>query len=382
MIRANREQPGRWARLSGGVAASLVLLLTGCSALPLPGGAGGGGYRVTVEFADVTDLVTYAAVKVDDVTVGQVEAITVTEDWTAQVVILIESDVDLPDNSVAALRQTSLLGEKFIDLAPPTSVSPTGRLGDGDLIPLDRTDRGAEVEEVLGALALVLQGGGLDQLRTINIELVDLMSGREDEITATLGELETFLGSLDEQRDNIVKALEALERLSGDLADQTDTIGDALDALAPGVTVLAEQTELISDGVVALGDLGAVGTEVIEASRADTLASLRALQPILEQLAAAGDHFPQGLELALSYPFPYNVADTIHDDFVNLHITLDLDVAEILGNLGGQKPVEQVDEDNPESSGPGPGLPDVVDPIIGGLADLLGLGVGSGEDSE
>lgn len=82
----------------------------------------------------------------------------------------------------------------------------------------------------------------------------------------------------------------------------------------------------------------------------------------------------------MSYPFPYNVADTIHDDFVNLHITLDIDVAEILGNVAGEKPTEQVDEDNPESSDPGPGLSDAVEPIIGGLADLLGLGVGSEEE--
>ena len=63
----------------------LVLVLTGCSAmpsaydLPLPGGAdlGDRPYRVTVEFDDVLDLVPHAGVKVDDVAVGKVSSASV-----------------------------------------------------------------------------------------------------------------------------------------------------------------------------------------------------------------------------------------------------------------------------------------------------------------
>ncbi|GAA4908207.1 phospholipid/cholesterol/gamma-HCH transport system substrate-binding protein [Stackebrandtia albiflava] len=353
-----------------GTLLAVAVALTACSSVPLPGGEGGGGYRVVIRFADVTDLVPYSAVKVDDVTVGQVEEVSLADDWTAEVLVSVNADVALPDNATAALRQTSLLGEKFVELSPPLDHPSDDPLGDGDVIGLDRTDRGAEVEEVLGALALVLQGGGLEQLRTINTELVALMQGREADITDTLGELESFLAALDGQRENIVTALEALERLSADLADQTDTIRDALDAIAPGITVLADQEQLISDGIVALGELGEVGTEVIEGAGDETIAILNDLQPVLENLVAAGDDFPQGLELALSYPFPYNASDAVHDDFVNLHITLDVDVAAILDNVAGDKPTEQVDPDNPESSGD-----QGIEPVIGGLTELLGIGL-------
>lgn len=365
------------------VAVAAVTALAGCASAPLPGGQGGDGYRVAVEFADVTDLVPYSTVKVDDVTVGQVEKITVSKDWTAKVDIRVRSDVRLPGNATAALRQTSLLGEKFVELAPPTKGKPAGRLADGDAIPLSRTDRGAEVEEVLGAVALVLQGGGLDQLRTINTELSDLMSGREDEIKDSLGELDTFVTNLDEQREDIVTALEALEKLSGDLAEQKETIGEALDAIAPGVTTLAEQEERITEAITALGELGEVGTNVIQQSGDETVAILRDLQPVLEKLVEAGDHFPQGLELGGSYPFPHNVTDTIEDDFVNLHITLDGSLTNILGNVLGEKPITQADPDNPESS-PGGEEFGSIEPVTGGIEDLLGggiLGDGDGEDT-
>ncbi|ADD40882.1 MCE family protein [Stackebrandtia nassauensis] len=366
------------AKLTAVIAAAA---LAGCSSAPLPGGEGGDGYQVAIEFADVTDLVPYSTVKVDDVTVGQVEEITVSEKWTAKVKIRVNDDVELPRNAIAALRQTSLLGEKFVELAPPTESKPAGSLSEGDSIPLSRTDKGAEVEEVLGAVALVLQGGGLEQLRTINTELSDMMQGREGEIKDSLGELDTFMTSLDDQREDIVTALEALEKLSGDLADQKETIGEALDAIAPGVTTLAKQKGMITEAITALGELGEVGSDVIEQSGDETVAILQDLQPVLENLVKAGDHFPQGLELAGSYPFPPNVSETIEDDFVNLYITLDGSLENVLGNTLGEKPIKQADPDNPEST-PGGTEGGGIDPITGGIDDLLGGGITGDEDED
>ena len=121
------------------------------SELPLPGGAdlGEDPYAVTVQFSDVLDLVPQSAVKVNDVTVGKVDRVDL-DGYTAEVTVLLREDVELPDNAVAHIRQTSLLGEKFVSLSPPDSGASSGRLGEGDVIPLDRSGRNPEVEEVLG----------------------------------------------------------------------------------------------------------------------------------------------------------------------------------------------------------------------------------------
>ena len=47
------------------------------------------------------------------------------------------------------MRQASLLGEKFVELAAPPDPAP-GELTDGAVIPLERTNRNVEVEELLG----------------------------------------------------------------------------------------------------------------------------------------------------------------------------------------------------------------------------------------
>ena len=48
------------------------------------------------------------------------------------VTLELRNDVELPANAVAEIRQTSLLGEKFVALGPPDRPTPSrGRLADG-----------------------------------------------------------------------------------------------------------------------------------------------------------------------------------------------------------------------------------------------------------
>lgn len=324
---------------------TVVVMAGGCTSgglagVALPGGAPDGpSYEVTVEFTDVLDLVPQAAVKVNDVTVGSVVRIWLAG-WTARVRLRVANTVRLPDNATAAIRQSSLLGEKFVALAAPDS-GAEGSLSDGDVIPLSRTRRAAEVEELLGALGLLLNGGGLDQLRTINRELGEALAGREEQAKGAMRELAEFIGGLDAQRADIVRAIDALDRLSTRLAAQRDTIAAAVDALGPGLRVLAEQRAQLIGALTALSELGRVGTRVIAASRDDTVASIQALRPTLDQLVRAGDALPRAIDFMLSFPFPPNVTGAIVGDHVNLRVTIDADAAQILANLLAAAPPAQ-----------------------------------------
>jgi phospholipid/cholesterol/gamma-HCH transport system substrate-binding protein len=327
-----------------------LLLVSGCGfrgaySLSLPGGAdlGEDPYTVQVEFLDALDLVQQSGVRVADVPVGRVEKIELGEDWTARVTIVVNGDVELPANSVAAIQQSSLLGEKFVELAPPGNDEPEGSLREDPVIPLERTNRNVEVEELLGAMSLVLNGGGLAQLQTINRELGEALEGRESEIKATLRELDTFIGGLDQQKEEINRALESADALAATLAARTATIENALDTIAPGLEVLNEQRGLLVSMLEGLARLGEVGTRVIEQSAENTVADLQLLQPILTQLAAAGPDLAGSLPLLVTYPFPdssltalnYRKAQTGgYALFTNMTATVNLDLTELLCRYG------------------------------------------------
>lgn len=356
----------------GGTAAWAAIgsmLLAGCEFnglydVELPGGAAkdAGAYRVTVEFRDVLDLVPQSTVKVNNVTVGAVEKVEL-DGWHAKVRLRIAGSVKLPGNAVAGLRQTSMLGEKYVALSAPPDSAPVGKLKDGARIPLSRSGRNPEIEEVLSALSALLNGGGVAQLKTITTELNKALDGRENRVKALLKELDTFVGGLDSQRTEIVRALKGIDRLAKCLKNEKKTIGDAVDTVPPALKVLADQRRDLTKMLTSLSKLGKTGTKVIDASRSDVIANLKQLRPILTQLNKAGDDLPNSLELLTTYPFPRGVTDAIKGDYVNLKITADLDLASIYGNLAD-------DPKKPDGSDK-PGLPEV--PKTPKLPDVPGL---------
>jgi phospholipid/cholesterol/gamma-HCH transport system substrate-binding protein len=368
---------------TGALAASAALLLSGCDFsvydLPLPGGAdvGDDPYRVTVMFRDVLDLVPQSAVKVDDISVGRVEEIEV-KGYHAKVTLLIHDEVELPGNAVAEIRQTSLLGEKFVSLAPPAANPSSEQLGDGDVIGLRRSGRNPEVEEVLGALSLVLNGGGVAQLKTITTELGKTFEGREGTVKSVLRRTSELMGQLDGSKEAILEALERVNSLSISLNRRTADLDLALDELPSAIASVDRQRDDLVTMLRALNRLSGIGTEVIEASKAGTIDSLNSLAPTLTKLAEAGDSLPRSLQIVLTYPFvdgvvgknPQQARDLHMGDYTNLSFYLDVELEQLLqaaglGQLTDVLQAAQLDQVLKQVFG-----------IAGGLTEVLGLGGG------
>jgi len=319
-----------------------TLLLTGCEfdvyQLPLPGGAdvGDDPITVTVEFEDVLDLVPMSSVKVADVTVGQVTDVDL-KDYHAVVKIELRNDTELPDNATASIRQTSLLGEKFVSLAPPETAVSDEPLGDGDTIPLDRTGRNPEVEEVLGALSLLLNGGGVAQLKTIATELNLALEGREDSAKSVLRQVETLMSELDDHKADIVNAIESLNRLAISARGHQDSIDAALEELPSALDSIGRQREDLVLMLEGLNRLSTVGVRVIRQTKASTVDVLRQLEPVLSSLNDTGQDFVDALHIFSTFPFSDDVigrdpavAKSLHfGDYVNLSVELDLNLNDI-----------------------------------------------------
>ena len=340
------------------VAGATAALLTGCSfsglqEMDLPGGPdlGDEPYTVTAEFSDVLGLATHSAVKVDGVTVGEVVGID-RDGWHAAVELQLPADVELSEAAQARIQQTSLLGEMFVSLRDPAPGS-SASLTDGDRIPLARTGRGTEVEEVLGAASMLLNGGGLDQVRTISRELHTALDGDEVDTRRFLRELSVFIGTLDRQRARIVRIMANVSRLAATVNDGEQVVERALADIAPALRVLEEQRKPLVRMLTSLSRFGAVTTRVIRESGDALVADLRALQPITRALRRSGNELPESIEAILSFPFPDEVLGAARGDYVNLAVEMDLTPLTLLGNATGTN----------EEPGGGTGVPDPLNPL-------------------
>ncbi len=324
-----------------------ALALSGCDfdvySMPLPGGAdlGEDPYTVEVEFRDVLDLVPQSSVKVNDVTVGKVTDIDV-DGYHAKVELALRHDVTLPDNALAEIRQTSLLGEKFVSLKAP-DVGASGTLSDGDVIKLENSGRNPEVEEVLGAMSLLLNGGGVAQLKTISTELNKALEGRETNVRSVLDQLNTFTAQLDENKEDIVTAIESLNRLAISINQQRGSIEAALDEMPDALASINRQRDDLVKMLRALDDLSGVATRVIKQSKTATIDSLQSLNPTLTELAEAGDALPKAFQVFLTYPFvdevvgrnPAQARDLHMGDYTNLSVQMDIDLTKGLPTIPG-----------------------------------------------
>lgn len=325
-------------------------MLSGCSfsmeSIPLPGGTNVGNDPITikVQLTDALDLVPQSSVKLNDVNVGNVKNVTLQRGnqcspggptaTCAVATIVVRKDANLPSNETAAIQQTSLLGEKFIELLPPAQPSAT-LMKNGDVIGWNKTGVNPEVEQVLSALSLVINGGGVAQIQTITMELNKALKGHEGQARDALTQLNSFVGQLDAKKQVIVNALDAINRISVEANKQTATIDATLTQLPGALTSINGQREDLVKMLNALNNLGAVGTNVIARSKTQTIAIINNLQPILENLSQTGDHFARAFSTALTYPFvdasvginPQIARTLAMGDYVNLDLNLDLDLA-------------------------------------------------------
>lgn len=321
------------------VLVAAALALSGCRGLqaydlPFPGKQVDpeDGYQVSAEFADVVDIVPRSLVLMNDVPIGQVDSVA-RKGWHASVTMTLRKDIVLPSDTIADIRKTSLLGEKYIALVQPEGSTAGGRIGDGAVIPLSRTGRNPDVEEVLGSLSFLLARGGVGQLKTISTELNAMMTGRTDNLRSVLDRLTEATGTLDQSKSSIIAAMEQLDRLTATLNEESSAIEGALDSFGPALKVLHQQHDDLMDMLKGLDALSTVATRVINDSGDNIVEAMKQLRPTLDGLADAGDALPQGLMMLSSYPFPKESADLARGNYSNALFHLEFNLDKLLKGL-------------------------------------------------
>lgn len=268
---------------------TLGLVAAGCS---LPGRVSG-PFEVVAEFEDVNDLVVNHGVQVADVRVGSVTGIQLTDDLRhARITMHVEDGLGLPADTVAVLRQTSLLGEKFVELRPrrdddacPDTPAPTADLGDVDLV-VTCTIQAPELEAVTEEAVQILGAVMTNDLRT----LVDTgalgFGGRGVELRSIVEDLTTVSSTLAAQTGNILAIIDGLDAAAGTLAAGAADFDGLLVNLAETIDVLAQNRQQAVDTLAALTRLARDQNDLIfEPHLEATSRQIQELDAILVELS-------------------------------------------------------------------------------------------------
>ena len=306
----------------------------GVANVPLPGGPGtaSNAYTIYVQMPDTLSLNVNSRVRVADVYVGTVRAITL-DNWVATLRITLDPTVKLPANATAKIGQTSLLGTQHVELTAPAN--PSARpLRNGDTIALRNSSAFPSTEQTLASIATVLRGGGIPNLEAIQNEVYNMLSGNSEQIRDFLTKLDTFSTDLNAQSQNITRAISSTDRLVGLAADHSHTLDQVLSAVPPLIQQFASQRDLFADAIEALGRFADITGSTLKTARADLHENLRLLQRPLRELARSSPYLPQALQLLLTLPFTIdNVGKVVRGDYINLSGTFDLTLSTLDNSL-------------------------------------------------
>lgn len=306
---------GRWARTAWSGIAVVALLAAGWGAWRLIQPS---GYELTAEFDDVGDLFEQHSVQIADVRVGQVGDIELTDDFRARVTLLIKHDIDVPVGSTALLRTTSLLGEKFVEIRPPSGeamrngpyLEPGSEIG--------QTATAPELEfvadtliEVLGAVeasdvAALIDAGGIG------------FGGQREALSSLVGDLATVSNTLAERSGQLVRIIEELDGTASTLAAGSGDLEEALSHLAETTTILAVNRDRAVDALDQLSRLARVENTVVTEHFDAVNRQIQQVDDILAQLAGRQgdvDSLLQWLER-----FVVGLPEAIPRDFTNVYV--------------------------------------------------------------
>jgi phospholipid/cholesterol/gamma-HCH transport system substrate-binding protein len=285
------------------LSAAVVLLLVLAGLLLLRSG-GTSDRTITATFARTTSLYAGAQVKVLGVKVGKVESIKVTG-TDVEVRMKVDGDVDLPADVHALIVPPSIVGDRFVQLAPAYDAGP--KLGDHAHLGLDHTGVPVELDETYQALDTFAAGlgpkganadGALSRLVTATAKnltghgaafnttvrelagaistlagssgdindtldnlaaLTSTLKGKDSELRALVGNLAAVGGQLNGQRDDISGAVVELQQALGLVSDfvrhNRTAIRTAISGATDVTAVLSRRTKELSE----LLDLAPVG---------------------------------------------------------------------------------------------------------------------------
>lgn len=328
-------------RVGAGLLVALVVVqLAGCgfrglNTIALPGtkGGGSGSYTVHAQVPNVENLEPNSPVRMDDVPIGHVAKVE-RQGWHALVTMTINGGVDLPANATATVGQTSLLGSKHVELAPPADAAPEGRLRDGSVIPLSAGRSYPTTEQTLAALSLLLNGGGIGNVQPVIKALSTAFAGREQDLRSLIGQLDKFVGYLNDQKGDIIRATDSLNNVVAQFADQKPVIDKALKTLPDALAVLKDTREDLTDALDQLGKFGALAADSVNQTKENLVKELKDLGPVLQSAADAGPALTRSLDLITTFPLVNStLGKWLRGDAGNITMVLDLTLSRLDANL-------------------------------------------------
>ncbi|WP_375002182.1 MCE family protein [Aeromicrobium sp. CTD01-1L150] len=345
---------------------------------------------LTVDFPRTNSLYEGSDVKILGVNVGTVDKLTPRGE-TVRAEISYPKDVRLPDDVKAVIVSPSIVGDRFVQLAP--AFDGGAELKDGASLGPDRTEVPVELDEVYGSLddlsvALGPDGANSDgALSRLVDDTAAQLDGQGAQLNQTIRNFGQLGQTLSDNKDDLFGTVREVSQFV-ELLDRNDSSVRAFfDSTAEVSEVLEGEREDLALTLEALGDALVEVRTLVRDNREELRGNVDNLQSIAEVLAQHEQDIegftvnaPTALSnVALTYNGEFGTLDN-HADVLGLLTGLVGGLPSVLCNAAEGLGLEEVPVIGDLLLDGCRTLADAVSPVTDGLADGIGDAAGSSGD--
>lgn len=305
-------------RTARAVWALVVTALLAAGVVAVRGALRPSGYTLVATFDDVGDLFPRHSVQIADVRIGAVERIALTKDFRARVRMRISPGVRVPQGSTAVLRTTSLLGEKFIELRPPSpEAAQRGPfLHGGDTI--ERTERAPEIESVAQSAIEVLGAVQASDVADLVKVGAEGFGQRRQELRSLVADLGTVSNTLAQRSGELGRIIDKLDGATRTLAGGTDDLKAMLANVARTTDILAANRDRAVAALDQLARVARAQNAILGPHFEDIQTQVSQVDRIVAELARAQNDVDS--LLVWLERFVVGIPRAIPDDFTNVYL--------------------------------------------------------------
>lgn len=262
-------------------AATTVLGLTIANA------QGGDRAAYSARFADVTGLLPGDDVRIAGVVVGSVTDIEIVDKRVAEVDFEIDSSLQLPATTRAAVLYKNLIGQRFLALSQepgPCDPAAPATLAAGAVISEACTRGPLNLTELFNGFRPLFQALDPEQVNTLADEVIQVLQGQGGTIESLSASTASLTKTLADKDAVIGELIDNLSGVLESVTERNDQLNDLIVGLRELVAGLAEDREPIGEAISSIGDLAVTTAGLLEEGRPALQADIAALGALAGEL--------------------------------------------------------------------------------------------------